>query len=111
MPGHSTPPTLMSPSVPPLTVGKKRAEEAGGQCAYNTAQYGRLFIALEDGGGRYGRLPLRVSVESSVCPTILPKRSCDDGKRAAKIIQDALGIEGDDLAKNVFPKTWPTDRE
>ena len=37
--------------------------------------------------------------------------ACDDGDRAAKIIQDALGIESDDVANYVFPKTWPTDRE
>ena len=36
---------------------------------------------------------------------------CDDGDRAAKIIQDALGIESDDVANYVFPKTWPGDRE
>jgi hypothetical protein len=35
----------------------------------------------------------------------------DDGDRAAKIIQDALGIESDDVANHVFPKTWPADRE
>jgi hypothetical protein len=35
----------------------------------------------------------------------------DDGDCAAKIIQDALGIESDDVANYVFPKTWPTDRE
>ncbi len=35
----------------------------------------------------------------------------DDGDRAARIIQDALGIESDDVANYVFPKTWPTDRE
>jgi hypothetical protein len=35
----------------------------------------------------------------------------DDGDRAAKIIQDARGIESDDFANYVFPKTWPTDRE
>ena len=37
--------------------------------------------------------------------------NCDDGDRAAKIIQDALGIESDDVANYVFPKTWSTDRE
>ena len=36
---------------------------------------------------------------------------CDDGDRAAKIIQDALGIESDDVANYVFPRTWPVDRE
>jgi len=35
----------------------------------------------------------------------------DDGDRAAKIIQDALGIESDDVANYVFPRTWPADRE
>jgi uncharacterized protein HemY len=37
--------------------------------------------------------------------------ACDDGDRAAKIIQDALGIDSDDVANYVFPKTWPADRE
>ena len=36
---------------------------------------------------------------------------CDDGERAAKIIREGLGIESDDVANYVFPKTWPTDRE
>ena len=36
---------------------------------------------------------------------------CDDGDRAAKMIQDALGIESDDVANYVFPRTWPADRE
>jgi hypothetical protein len=35
----------------------------------------------------------------------------DNGGRAAKIIQDALGIESDEVANYVFPKTWPADRE
>jgi hypothetical protein len=35
----------------------------------------------------------------------------NDGDRAAKIIQAALGIESDDVANYVFPKTWPADRE
>jgi hypothetical protein len=34
-----------------------------------------------------------------------------DGDRAAKLIQDALGIESDDVGNYVFPKTWPGDRE
>ena len=37
--------------------------------------------------------------------------NCNDGDRAAKIIQDALGIESDDVVNYCFPKTWPTDRE
>jgi uncharacterized protein HemY len=36
---------------------------------------------------------------------------CNDGDQAARIIQDALGIESDDVASYVFPKTWPADRE
>src|SRR5262245_15925475 len=32
---------------------------------------------------------------------------CDD----AKLIRDALGIESDEVANYVFPKTWPANRE
>jgi hypothetical protein len=35
----------------------------------------------------------------------------EDGHRAAKIIQDALGIASDDVASDVFPKTWPPYHE
>jgi hypothetical protein len=31
--------------------------------------------------------------------------------RAAKLIQDALGIESDAVVNYCFPKTWPADRE
>jgi hypothetical protein len=31
--------------------------------------------------------------------------------RAAKIIQNALGIESDDVVNYTFPKNWPADRE
>src|SRR5262249_61974279 len=37
--------------------------------------------------------------------------SCGDGDQAAKIIQQALGIESDDVLNYTFPKDWPTDRE
>jgi uncharacterized protein HemY len=37
--------------------------------------------------------------------------NCNDGDRAAKIIQDALGIENDDVVNYYFPKTWPEDRQ
>ena len=37
--------------------------------------------------------------------------NCSDGDQAAKIIQNALGIESDDVASYAFPKTWPADRE
>ena len=36
---------------------------------------------------------------------------CNDGDHAVKIIQDALGIESDDVANYCFPQTWPADRE
>jgi hypothetical protein len=35
----------------------------------------------------------------------------DDGNRAAKLIQNALGIESDEVANYCFPRTWPKDRE
>ena len=37
--------------------------------------------------------------------------NADDGDGAAKLIQNALGIESDDVANYCFPKTWPKDRE
>jgi uncharacterized protein HemY len=37
--------------------------------------------------------------------------NCNDGDRAAKIIQDALGFESGDVVNYCFPKTWPDDRE
>jgi hypothetical protein len=37
--------------------------------------------------------------------------SADDGDWAAKLIQNALGIESDDVANYCFPRTWPQDRE
>jgi hypothetical protein len=35
---------------------------------------------------------------------------CNEGDRAVKIIQEALGIESDDVANYCFPQTWPADR-
>ena len=35
----------------------------------------------------------------------------DDGEHAARIIQQALGIESDDVVNYMFPTTWPADRE
>ena len=37
--------------------------------------------------------------------------NCDDADRSARIIQDALGIERDDVVNYWFPKEWPADRE
>jgi hypothetical protein len=36
---------------------------------------------------------------------------CDDADQAAKLIQDALSIESDDVVNYCFPKDWPADRE
>jgi hypothetical protein len=35
--------------------------------------------------------------------------NCIDGDQAARIIQEALGIESDDVANYCFPKNWPAD--
>jgi len=35
----------------------------------------------------------------------------NDGDRAAKIAQAALGIQSDEVANYCFPKAWPSDRE
>ena len=35
----------------------------------------------------------------------------DDSNCAAKLLQNALGIESDEVANYCFPKTWPKDRE
>jgi hypothetical protein len=35
----------------------------------------------------------------------------NDGDCATKLIQNALGIESDEVANYCFPKTWPEDRE
>ena len=37
--------------------------------------------------------------------------NCDDADRAAEIIQDALGIENDDVVNYCFPESWPEDRK
>jgi hypothetical protein len=37
--------------------------------------------------------------------------ACDDGDRAARIIQEALGIESDEVANYVFSESWPAGRE
>ena len=35
----------------------------------------------------------------------------DDADHAARIIQNALGIESDDVGNYCLPKEWPDDRE
>ena len=39
--------------------------------------------------------------------------TCSTGKSIfdAKLIQNALGIESDEVANYCFPRTWPKDRE
>jgi hypothetical protein len=37
--------------------------------------------------------------------------STDDAGRATKIIQNALGIESNEVANYCFPRSWPQDRE
>ena len=37
--------------------------------------------------------------------------STDETDRAAKLIQEALGIRSDDVVNYIFPKSWPNDRE
>ena len=45
-------------------------------------------------------------------PNLLEKAiGADNGELATKIIQDALGIESDDVVNYCFPKEWPTDRD
>ena len=46
----------------------------------------------------------------SLVPSAAPSSSLRGGV-AAKVIQEALGIESDEVANYVFPKTWPNDRE
>ena len=36
---------------------------------------------------------------------------CTDGEQAAKILQQALGIESDDVVNYCFPQQWPADRQ
>jgi hypothetical protein len=36
--------------------------------------------------------------------------SANDGDWAAKLIQNELGIESNEVASYCFPKTWPQDR-
>jgi hypothetical protein len=44
-------------------------------------------------------------------PTKPEKIDSDDGEQAARILQQALGIETDEVVNYVFPQRWPNDRE
>jgi hypothetical protein len=35
----------------------------------------------------------------------------NDADHAARLIQEALGIQSDEVANYVFPKSWPGERE
>ena len=37
--------------------------------------------------------------------------NCDDGERAAKILQQALGIDSDNVVNYCFPQSWPNNRD
>ena len=55
---------------------------------------------------------VRSSVRSTRHDHLLEQAiSTDDGDGAAKILQEALGIEFDEVANYVFSKAWPNDRE
>ncbi len=78
----------------------------------------RLSLTLNfcPGFGRRGRLrPIRSTYSCTCVDEVGTKGvlaiACDDGDRAAQIIQDALGIESDDVANYCFPKDRPEDRE
>jgi hypothetical protein len=47
----------------------------------------------------------------SLPPFTILTSACNDGDSAARMIQEALGIESDQVANYVFPKSWPADRE
>jgi uncharacterized protein HemY len=50
-------------------------------------------------------------VEWSMSNLIEQAIDCSDSEQAAKILQQALGIESDDVVNYVFPKSWPDDGE
>jgi hypothetical protein len=51
------------------------------------------------------------TVRRAIANLLAQAINSDDADRAARIIQEALGIERDDIANYCFPKTWPADRE
>jgi hypothetical protein len=74
----------------------------------------------EDGRGSFkftfsssrGEMSGRVNGQGVPMTNILEQAiNSNDGDRAAKIIQEALGIENDDVVNYCFPKTWPEDRQ
>ena len=59
-----------------------------------------------------GDVSARSKTVRRTIPNLLAQAiNSDDADRAARIIQEALGIERDDVANYCFPKTWPADRE
>ena len=55
----------------------------------------------------------QVISEEGAAMTNLLERAIDTdcGNSAAKLIQNALGIESDEVANYCFPKAWPQDRD
>ena len=47
----------------------------------------------------------------NICNLLEQAINSNDGDHAAKLIQNALGIESDSVANYCFPKAWPNDRE
>ena len=83
----------------------------------------RLVLALEGVNGlmqgpsfRVVRLPIEAIFCLCWCRSVMSNLheeaiGANDGDRAAKIIQDALGIESDDVARYCFPKNWPDEHQ
>jgi hypothetical protein len=61
--------------------------------------------------GRIDKLPGKVSEAYPMTNLLAQAINCDDADQAARIIQDALGIESDEVVNYCFPKEWPNDRE
>jgi hypothetical protein len=58
-------------------------------------------------GARAKTSPLNTSEARTMANLLKEAISADGGERAAKSIQDALGIESDAVANYCFPKPWP----
>ena len=58
-------------------------------------------------------MPTQTLYEGGCAMTNLLERAIDTdcGNSAAKLIQNALGIESDEVANYCFPKAWPQERD
>ena len=64
-----------------------------------------------DEGDVGDKLTAQRSVRRTMTNLLAQAINCNDGDRAASIIQGTLGIESDDVVNYCFPKTWPNDRD